>query len=244
MITITSAQWQQVGDILSQTPTDVFLSWSVRQHIAKTRWEASAKILDIHAVTTAGVMPGTIRHNSTETQNSVFGSARRSQRLLGPLSGLDPVYSGAAGLKVLSIGPRTEMEIFHLIGLGFKPENIKALDLISSSPMIEKGDMHAMPYDADSFDVVISSWVLNYSSEPQIAVNEMLRVVKPGGLIAIGVTYAPPDERPDPTIIGSMQRNCADIRRYFHGTYFESLLMVDPPSDNHRGPVMLIARVK
>jgi len=79
-------------------------------------------------------MSGTITHNRKELEKDDFGSSRRTIRLLNPLSSLEPVYSFAAQLSVLSIGPRTEMEIFHLMGIGFSFKNIRAVDLISSSP--------------------------------------------------------------------------------------------------------------
>ena len=87
--------------------------------------------------------------------------------------------------KVLDIGPRTEGEIFMLIGHGFKPQNIRGLDLISYSPLIDVGDMHAMPYADDEFDIAIASCVLVYSANPRLACAEMIRVTKNGGLICI-----------------------------------------------------------
>ena len=89
-------------------------------------------------------------------------------------------------LKVLTIGPRTEAEIFSLVAAGFAPQNITGLDLISYSPFVELGDMHDMPFDNDSFDVVISGWVLGYSQNVPKAVSEIIRVSKPGAYVAIG----------------------------------------------------------
>ena len=241
-ITISGAQWYEMQNILSRSPADVFLSWQCRQFIARDRWRKTPQNLKIHHSASTGVMPGTVRHNSTEVMTDTFGSARRSQRLLNPLSALDPVFAGAHDLHVLSIGPRTCMELFHLMALGFRPENIKALDLISSDPMIETGDMHAMPYPDESFDVTISSWVLNYSSTPQTAVDEMVRVTKPHGLMAIGVTYAPQDQQPDPTIMGSMQRSAEDLIRLMGPRIEQIHFQATPPDDNVKGPVMLIAR--
>ncbi|CAB4202750.1 Methyltransferase type 11 [uncultured Caudovirales phage] len=249
-ISITGGQWYEMQNILAQSPADVFLSWQCRQYIAKDRWRKNPKNLEVHKDTSPGVMPGTVAHNSTEVATDTFGSARRSQRLLNPLSALDPVYSCANELQVLSVGPRTEMELFHLMAIGFRPENIKALDLISSSPMIDTGDMHAMPYPDRTFDVVISSWVLNYSSTPQVAVDEMLRVCKTNALLAIGVTYAPNRGTgtaiTDPgatKIIGSMQRMAQDLadmlKDHIAETHFTASQAVDK-----QGPVMLIVRVK
>lgn len=250
-ITISADQFQRLGQILSQHPTDILLSEPCRRFLAQDRWVSSTKALNIHETQTEGVMPGTVTHNRAELDQNIFGSSRRSQRLLNPLSGLEPVYSAAGNLKVLSIGPRTEMELFHLMALGFRAENISALDLISSSPMIQAGDMHAMPYPDRSFDVVISSWVLNYSKTPQLAVDEMKRVCVPGGLIAIGLTYAPArghgtaiTDPGETNIIGSMQRSAGDLLALLGDRVSDVHYQSTPPRDDVPGPVMVIARMR
>ncbi len=116
----------------------------------------------------------------------------RSNQLLRPLSVIDTVYNKLEDLDVLSIGPRTEGEILNLVGFGFSRKKIKALDLFSYSPWIEVGDMHSMPYVNNSFDVIISGWVIAYSDNKKKAAQEMIRVARPGAIIAIGVAYYPP----------------------------------------------------
>lgn len=46
-------------------------------------------------------------------------------------------------------------------------------------------DMHAIPLDDASVDMVFSSLALQWSDDPAKAVGEMLRVLKPGGVLAI-----------------------------------------------------------
>jgi hypothetical protein len=87
--------------------------------------------------------------------------------------------------KVLTIGPRTEGEIFALIAYGFAPRNIRGLDLFSYSPFIDVGDMHSMPYEDNRFDITIAACVFVYSTNPRQAAEEMIRVTKNGGLICI-----------------------------------------------------------
>ena len=48
----------------------------------------------------------------------------------------------------------------------------------------EIGDARALPYEANTYDVVVSGLVLNFVPEPEQAVMEMLRVVKQGGTVA------------------------------------------------------------
>ncbi len=131
-----------------------------------------------------------VSHNRDCMLKTVGGlSVTRSSLLLYPLSAIriskaDPV---------LSIGPRTEGEILNLMGLGF--HNIRALDLITYSPWVELGDIHAMPYKDNQFAVVIIGWVLTYSKNQRKAALEAIRVVRDGGIIAVGCASATPEER-------------------------------------------------
>ena len=63
-------------------------------------------------------------------------------------------------LKVLSIGPRAEGEIFNIFAHGFELKNIIGLDLFSYSPLIKLGDMHRLEFDDEEFDVVLMGWCL------------------------------------------------------------------------------------
>jgi SAM-dependent methyltransferase len=126
---------------------------------------------------------------SHNLRNLLLGPAGlRTLKLIRPVSvieGLGPT----ASQKVLSIGPRSEAEIFRIWAHGYRLCNIRGLDLISYSPWIDLGDMHAMPYAESSFDVVLCGWVLAYSDKKKDAVKEILRVLRPGGVAAIGVEY-------------------------------------------------------
>jgi ubiquinone/menaquinone biosynthesis C-methylase UbiE len=48
-----------------------------------------------------------------------------------------------------------------------------------------------MKYADNSFDVVVLGWVLAYSQNPKAAADEVIRVLKPGGVVAVGVEYHP-----------------------------------------------------
>jgi hypothetical protein len=248
---ITEEKVRAMLRIVAKNPLDLFLSEPCRRFFGAARWEEGGKHLEVFQDEGKGVMPGTVAHNRRELEEHGFGSSRRTQRLLNPLSGLSPVYENPSALKVLSIGPRTEMEIFHLLGIGFSLKNIAAVDLISSSPLIDLGDMHALPYPDRAFDVVISSWVLNYSNRPQLAMDEMVRVCADRGLIAIGLTYDPTykgsyvDENPAPdAIVGSMQRSVEDLTRMLGKKLDRICFQQDPIADQVKGPVMMIARIK
>ena len=123
-----------------------------------------------------------IDHNYSAMKNSVaFGMHNRMTKVLYPLSSLIKNHSDA---KILILGPRTEDDIFLCKSLGM--HNCRGLDLFTYSPLIQLGDMHEMPFPSDEFDAVVLGWVLYYSGNPFKAINEVSRVVKPGGLLAIG----------------------------------------------------------
>jgi ubiquinone/menaquinone biosynthesis C-methylase UbiE len=51
----------------------------------------------------------------------------------------------------------------------------------------DQGDAVALPYATGSFDAAMSMLVLNFLSEPDKAVQEMVRVTRPGGVVAAAV---------------------------------------------------------
>ena len=55
-----------------------------------------------------------------------------------------------------------------------------------------EGDAEALPYEDRSFDVVLSQFGHMFAPRPEVAVSELLRVLKPGGRIAFSTW--PPDQ--------------------------------------------------
>jgi len=53
-----------------------------------------------------------------------------------------------------------------------------------------EGDAEALPFDANSFDVVVSQYGHIFAPRPDVTIAEMLRVLKPGGVIAFS-TWPP-----------------------------------------------------
>lgn len=56
---------------------------------------------------------------------------------------------------------------------------------------LKEGDVEALPYADHSFDAVLSQFGHMFAPRPQMAIQEMLRVLKPGGTIAFSTW--PPD---------------------------------------------------
>jgi SAM-dependent methyltransferase len=49
------------------------------------------------------------------------------------------------------------------------------------------GDAQKMPFDTASYDAAVSGLVLNFIPQPDVALREMKRVVRPGGVVAVYV---------------------------------------------------------
>jgi SAM-dependent methyltransferase len=126
----------------------------------------------------------TVKHNFKAL--GAFGGTRMD-KIIRPISVLENISKNS---NVLVIGPRNEEDILTLIGNGFNKKNIIGLDLISYSPYIEVGDMHNTRFEDSTFDVIICGWTLSYSHRPDKFASEVLRIIKDGGVVGIGVEFS------------------------------------------------------
>lgn len=176
--------WPIIGDF----PRELLRTKLARFAVAGARYAWYVLLLRrLRSTGGDGVAKTTVAHN---LRGMLDLHVERSSRLI------DPVAAWAAArrisltdLTILTIGPRTEGEILNLVSRGFRRRNITALDLISYSPWVQIGDMHSMPYQDASFDVVVAGWVISYSDDKQRAADEIARVAKPGAVIAIGIEW-------------------------------------------------------
>lgn len=172
----------------------------------------------------------------------------RILKLIQPLSVIDRMTTES---KVLAIGCRFETDLLYLVGYGFHPANVRGLDMISYSPWVDCGDMHKMNYPDSTWDAVLLGWTLAYSTEPQVAAREIIRVVRPGGLVAISVTCYPPavmkamQERGE--MIGdpaARRQTVASILELFQPQIERVYFQHDVSDPNRQGPCMVIFAVK
>lgn len=117
-------------------------------------------------------------------------TSNRPLKFIRPLSVIEAVKKDG---KTLSIGCRFETELLYLVGYGFRPSGIRGLDMISYSPWIDLGNMHKMSYADSTFDTVTMGWLISYSETPEVAAKEIVRVLKPEGVVAMAVAYYPPE---------------------------------------------------
>lgn len=74
----------------------------------------------------------------------------------------------------------------------FISDNIVASDVIDSEFSDMKCDLHDLPYQSESVDGIICQAVLEHVEDANAAINEMTRVLKPGGYLFIDVPFLQP----------------------------------------------------
>ena len=152
--------------------------------------------------------------------------------------------------EVLSIGPRSLGELLNIRSHGYSYDKITGVDLFSMFSKIKIGDMHQLPFPDNHFDIVLCGWVLAYSENRNIAAAEIMRVLKPGGLVSVGVSYT--NETNDEQrkkrgyLIGTEDRikSCEQIRTYFANGIQEVFFSVDPDYEQIHSQILFVAAVK
>jgi SAM-dependent methyltransferase len=86
---------------------------------------------------------------------------------------------------VLCIGCRNTAEIDYFTSKGAR--KVTGIDLYSTHPRILVMDMHKLQFPDDAFDIVYSAHSLEHAYDPRQVAGEMVRVVRPGGIIVIEV---------------------------------------------------------
>ncbi len=184
IISLSKEESEKIFKFLQDHPSNLLEIANVQAFISKSRIDR-IEDSDIEILENCkDVQPHVLWHNLKMLRGTE--ASGRPRILINPLMTISRVSRNYKDYKVLSIGPRSEEEIFCLMACGFKPDNITGVDLLSYSDFIELGDMHELPYEDNAFDIVIAGWVLAYSSDNQKAADEILRVVKPGGYVAVG----------------------------------------------------------
>jgi hypothetical protein len=182
---------RQIWHLLGKRPWNLLEIREVRQILARERLSSFLQETD-----RLSQLPGTpeqAARNTLEYNLKTLHTAAdldRPMMLIRPLLSIGRVARSTGEMKVLSIGPRSEIEIFGLIASGFAVPNITGLDLFSYSPFVDVGDMHALPYANDSFDIVLLGWVLVYSKDQPAAAREVVRCCRHGGVVAIAADYS------------------------------------------------------
>ena len=100
-----------------------------------------------------------------------------------------------------------------LVGIDRTPAQVAhaARHISDGRARFEVGDAQALPFTRESFDVVASGLVLNFVPEPQQAVTEMRRVVRPGGVVAAYVWDFEPELSPSGPLRRALKAMALDV---------------------------------
>jgi len=189
---------------LAERPLELLQIQRVREIVAKERAQHLLSQDDVRNVDnmSAAIAPFTVTRN-LDAARSAPGLDRPSI-MTSAATAIERVRRDAPKLDVLSIGPRSEIEIFALLAAGFSQNKIRAIDLFSYSPLVQLGDMHAIPFPDNSFDIVFVGWVMTYSRDHQLVAREIARVARDKAIIVLAGDYC--DETIDhPDFAGKRQ---------------------------------------
>jgi SAM-dependent methyltransferase len=138
-----------------------------------------------------GITSNAIEHNFDPKRMFFPDLSKRPDLISKPLSCEISVIQNSSKLKILLIGARTEAEIFSFRLCGFAPSNIHAIDLASYTPLIKIMNAEKLEFPDDYFDIIIMGWVLEFVQHIDQVKSEVLRCLKPEGILGIGAMYHP-----------------------------------------------------
>ena len=92
------------------------------------------------------------------------------------------IVAHASARRTLDLGAQNGPYAAHF------PRRI-AVDLQPAVGLHARGDAHALPFVDAAFDVVLCTEVLEHLQEPQRAIDEMHRVLKPGGQLLLTTRF-------------------------------------------------------
>ena len=112
---------------------------------------------------------------------------------------LDAAGTGA-GMKLLDVCCGTGIVTAaaaargaSVVGIDFSPAMLRQARQGHPHLHLDEGDAETLPYADDSFDAVVSNFGVHHAPNPEKAIAEAFRVLRPGGRVAV-TTWAVPAE--------------------------------------------------
>jgi len=103
--------------------------------------------------------------------------------------------STGAGHTALTFAPH----VARVVATDLTPQMLTTAQRLASERgtaniEFKPADAHVLPFDDDAFDLVTSRLALHHYSDARKAIEEMARVCKRGGLVALTDNVVPPDK--------------------------------------------------
>lgn len=119
--------------------------------------------------------------------------ASGAQAILGSVGSTARVLDCGVGSGSLSIALNSILpERLNYCGIDLSGEMLARADVemrqAALTPELKQADILSIPYADASFDFVMAAHVLEHLPEPQYALKEMVRVLKPGGMLFVCLT--------------------------------------------------------
>src|SRR5262249_49553446 len=129
---------------------------------------------------------------SEEERRNIFAAELCRYRFLG----LEPFMFNA---RIIDVGCGTGHRVMPLakhfavkeyVGLDHSSASLKVAEELGkelelTNVTLVEGDLFGIPYDNNSFDIVISQGVLHHTSDPYRGFVELVRICRPGGLVNV-----------------------------------------------------------
>jgi SAM-dependent methyltransferase len=125
--------------------------------------------------------------------------ARFMGRYANPLALVFATFAGVrGGDKVLDVGCGPGALTAHLLSVGAEvtaidpsPPFVDAIRERFPNVDVREGTAEELPYDSAAFDAVLAQLVVHFMTDPVGAVRQMMRVTRPGGVVAACVWDGP-----------------------------------------------------
>ncbi len=112
-------------------------------------------------------------------------------------TGPTQVLDVGTGTALIPIEFCRQTDLVHIVGVDLAEEmlllakrNVEAAGL-EGRIALEKMDAKQLPFRDGEFDSVVSNSIIHHIPEPQVSLQEMLRVLRPGGMLFIRDLYRP-----------------------------------------------------
>jgi len=151
-------------------------------------------------------------------------SLERHRLLAVVLKGMNPFVSTAR--HVLEYAPQPQIRSLLMQAAG--DNAYTGVDLMDDRWIDSFADACAMPFDDDSFDLIVCFHILEHIPDDAAAMREMARVLTPGGIAVVQVPsrHGPTDEDPSATVAERIRRFGQDDHVRYYGDDFIDRLRI------------------